>query len=627
MKSRGTPPRSPLSGSRVVGIETEYLVSCIPAREEPPRWLLLNAVEEAIVKTGRVCDAAGGGYFLSNGGAVSFESRLERRDNPVIELATPECSNPWEILLYVRAQEHFLQSIARRGEATLMRHGYPGRIIFGRSNEDWRGECLGSHENYWIRWREAWPRALVACLLAALTGVLIGAINAAFVVAAHTALSAATIVRRLLRRSAPGRKLIALGEKRHAARSAMGLPRASFLCQWLRQAAVRTCVVCLEPLFDRVFFRRLRRDLVPFLASRQVYSGGGALRFDQEETPVHLSARARHIKRVCGISFGQRSKAVFDLKPLLLDPLGALRARKRLCVAGGDSLMCEGASFLALGATSLVLTMIEEGERFREVHLRRPVAAWRSISARGPLARLRTRSRKGHSALEIQRHYLTRAKTFFADAPRGSLPDQILRLWEGTLESLAENPAYLWGQVDWVTKKTLLDRVVFPATSWKTMAQWGALFEELRRSLPHDVCLESLDCREAHARLGRRKRRAFASLLTDEDAFGRQRALYLAACKLELGYHEVSRRGGYFQQLRREGEIVSLIDEDDALAAQLEPPSGTRAFIRGRAIALAQDPRDLEASWDTIRVNSLNLSVTIRDPLAHLPEKHPLLRH
>ena len=31
-----------------------------------------------------------------------------------------------------------------------------------------------------------------------------------------------------------------------------------------------------------------------------------------------------------------------------------------------------------------------------------------------------------------------------------------------------------------------------------------------------------------------------------------------------------------------------------------------------------ENPGDLEASWDTIRVNSLNLSVTIRDPSLYL---------
>ena len=65
---------------RVLGLETEYLVSFVPIHEDPPRWLLLTAVEEAIVRVERVCTAESGGYFLANGGAVSFESRFERRE-------------------------------------------------------------------------------------------------------------------------------------------------------------------------------------------------------------------------------------------------------------------------------------------------------------------------------------------------------------------------------------------------------------------------------------------------------------------------------------------------------------------------------------------------------------------
>jgi hypothetical protein len=139
----------------------------------------------------------------------------------------------------------------------------------------------------------------------------------------------------------------------------------------------------------------------------------------------------------------------------------------------------------------------------------------------------------------------------------------------------------------------------------------------LKERLPAGTPLAGLDTAGARAALGPRQRRLFEPLLADEEEFGRQRAVYLAASKVEFAYHEVSRRGGYFQQLREAGDILSLVDDDDALAAQLRPPPRTRAAIRGRAIALAADPRDLEASWETIRVNSLRLSVTIRDPSVH----------
>ncbi len=593
-------------------------MSFLPARDEPPGWLVLNAVEEAIVKTGRVCEAAGGGYFLANGGAVSFESRLERRDNPVLELATPECSDPWELVRYIRAQEPFLACVAEHSERVLKRHGFPGRTIFGRSNTDWGGQPLGSHENYWVRWRDPWPLALLCVVVAVLVSWAISLLNGFFFIVAHLAVRLGTLLRRRLRQTAPGRRLLALAEQARGLWASAGLPRAAFLWQRSGRALLRLLLGVVEPVVDRLFLGRLRTELVPFLATRQVFSGGGNLVYQSGGTPLHLSARAGYLRRSAGLSFGQRSKAVFDVKPLLRDPLSALRGRLRLCIAGGDSLMADTAILLTAGTTSLVLTMLEAGERFEEVHLPSPLEAWRRVSAGGALTRLRVRNGEELNALGVQQAYLQRAKRFFAASPPGSLPDQIIRLWEGVLSCLSENPASLWGQVDWVTKKVLLDRIVFPGGDWKDLRRWGELFTDLKRSMPQTGWLSQLTCATAQAHLGPWRRRVHAPLLACEELFGQGRALFLSAAKLQVRYHEVSRRGGYFQQLRAAGEVPSLVGDEEAAAAQREPPARTRAAIRGRAIALARDPWDLEASWDTIRVNSLNLSVTIRDPLVHL---------
>jgi len=607
----------PSAGKRVLGLETEYIVSFLPSREEPPSWLLLNAVEEAIVGVGRVCDAQGGGYFLSNGGAVSFESRLERRDNPVLELATPESSDPLELLKYLRAQEPFLERVGARAERILVRHGYPGRVIFGRSNRDWNGEPLGTHENYWIKWREPWWRATAGALAAALLASVGWALDLAFLVASFSCFRFTTFLRRFLRKSRPGRFVLAAGETVRSFLTPFPLKFLGGSWGSVRRVAQRIVVSCSEPVLGCVSLRRLGRELVPFLATRQLFAGAGTLSFGSGETPLHLSARAQHLERVKGISFGQKAKSIFDLKPFVRDPASFLRNRKRLCISGGDSLMADGAVFLSIGTTSLVLTMIEEGERFPEAHLSSPVRAWKEISAAGPLAKVETRNRKRIRAVDLQRYYLERAKRFFASCPPGSLPDRIIRLWEGTLECLAENPAALWGRVDWITKKLLLDRLVFPESDWREFASWGGFLSELRAALPDPVWLSSLDGRRASSYLGPWRRRRFASYLYDGKRFGRMRDLFLAASKLDTRYHEVSRQGGYLQKLRAAGEAVSLVDEEAVLVAQNSPPRTTRAAIRGRAIALAKDPRDLEASWETIRVNSLKLSVTIRDPSVH----------
>ena len=600
----------------MLGLETEYLVAFVPLRSPPSRWLLLNSVEEAILKLGPACEAENGGYFLANGGAVSFESRRERRDNPVLELATPECTDPWQILRYVRAEEVLLGRVAASAERTLRRHGHPGRVVFGRSNTDWLGRTLGSQENYWIAWRDPWGRALAGAAAAGSLALVLACVDAFFFLAAHAAFKLSAFVRRSLR---GGRNGVYLGLLRAGGRAArLPLSRAGVWWQGLQRFIRQVLVAGVEPVLGRLVLGNLTRDLAPFLATRQIFSGGGALQFDGTEGPLRLAARAARITRLWGVSLGQRGKAAFDLKPFVREPLSLLRRRKRLCVAGADSLMCETARFLSMGTTALVLTMLEEGARFPEARLSDPVRSWRRVSACGPHAALRNRDTRARTALEIQRLYLGRAMMHFAGAGEDSLAGQVLRLWKDMLERIENAPASLWGRVDWATKKMLLDGLVFSHGDWKRYGAYGVLFDKVRRRLPEDAPLTGIDRETVRLCLGPRGVRAFAPLLEDGEEFARQRALYLAAAKLNFGLHEISRRGGYHQQLRAAGEIPALIDEEDAARAVTQPPASTRAAIRARAIALARDRSDVRASWDAISVDSLKMRVTMRDPLLTL---------
>ncbi len=614
---------SPLNG-RVAGQETEYVVSFVPVRKVPPDYLLLGVVEDTILRQGKCCESANGGYFLENGGAVSLESRLERRDNPVLELATPECSDPWELLLYLRSHELLLERTAAQAEQILRRHGYPGRILFVKSNQDWRGASLGSHENYWIRWRESLPIALTGSLLLFVTASLISCFSTLCAFSTVLFFRFGSFFKRKLRRKKAMKRSFwetQLREgKPHLFRRfpLARIPDLAPLLQRLRQYVLRSFISVVEPILAPFMMPRLSRELLPFLVTRQIFSGAGALRYGSGKTSLHLSMRAGVLKRVTGVSFGQRGRAVFDLKPFLRDPLSLLRRQKRLCVAAGDSLMSESAVFLTAGTTSLVLSMIEGGERFSALAPASPLRAWNAISEGGPRARVLLADRRRRSALEIQREFLDRAKRFFASSPAGSLPDQVITLWDGVLESLAERPAALWGQVDWVTKKQLLDPLVFAEGNWKEFARWGRFFEELKKRLPRTRPLSDLCFHEALGYFTRAERNLYPVVCAaTAEEFERFLNLFLACAKLTFGYHELSRIGGYYQKLRRAGQVPSLIDDEDALKAHTKAPVRTRANIRARAIALTEAPGDLEASWEKLHSPVSNVSVKILDPSLH----------
>src|SRR5207249_8918138 len=87
---------------------------------------------------------------------------------------------------------------------------------------------------------------------------------------------------------------------------------------------------------------------------------------------------------------------------------------RRLHVIVGDSNMSEYTTFLKVGATSIVLRMLEEDTRpWRDLTLENPIRAIREIS-HDVTCRRRVRLANGRelSAIEIQTEYLNRALRF-----------------------------------------------------------------------------------------------------------------------------------------------------------------------------------------------------------------------
>jgi proteasome accessory factor A len=68
---------------------------------------------------------------------------------------------------------------------------------------------------------------------------------------------------------------------------------------------------------------------------------------------------------------------------------------------------------------------------------------------------------------------------------------------------------------------------------------------------------------------------------------------------IDLEYHNVALENGLYYELMREGQMRRFITEDDVRKAIFQPPEGTRAFFRGRAVAKFN--REIETiQWDEI---------------------------
>src|ERR1700757_4152469 len=156
-------------------------------------------------------------------------------------------------------------------------------------------------------------------------------------------------------------------------------------------------------------FNRYTEVLIPFLVSRQIYAGAGKVLQTARGAVFCLSQRAEHIWE--GVSSATtRSRPIINTRD---EPHADAERFRRLHVIVGDSNMSETTTLLKVGATDLVLRMIEAGTVMRDLSLENPIRAIREVS-HDITGRRKVRLASGReaSALEVQREYYEKAVDF-----------------------------------------------------------------------------------------------------------------------------------------------------------------------------------------------------------------------
>ena len=168
-----------------------------------------------------------------------------------------------------------------------------------------------------------------------------------------------------------------------------------------------------------------------------------------------ISQRAEHIWE--GVSSATtRSRPIINTRD---EPHADAERYRRLHVIVGDSNMSEYATFLKVGATSILLRMLEDPSVvLRDMTLENPIRAIREISHDMTCTR-RVRLANGRelSALEIQSEYLNRALRYAETKGLSPLEQQALEMWEHCLTTLESDPLKLDRECDWVIKHNLIE--------------------------------------------------------------------------------------------------------------------------------------------------------------------------
>ena len=226
--------------------------------------------------------------------------------------------------------------------------------------------------------------------------------------------------------------------------------------------------------------------------------------------------------------------------------------------------MSEYTSFLKIGATCLLLRMMEDPTMsLPDLTLENPIRAIREISNDITCRRkVRLASGSELSAFEIQGQYLNCALDFAANNELNEEESKALMMWEYCMTAIEDDPLKLNREVDWVIKYHLLER-------YRTKHQ--------------------LDLADPKNML------------------------------LDLQYHDIKRDRGVFFLLQKNDLVESILSDSDIESAIQQAPQTTRARLRGEFVRKAKERnRDYTVDWVHLKLNDqAQQTVICKDPFRY----------
>lgn len=303
-------------------------------------------------------------------------------------------------------------------------------------------------------------------------------------------------------------------------------------------------------------------DLIAFLITRQMFDGAG---WWDLNGVYHLSQRANRIT----IEFGGNTTIG---RPIIHHKLQQEDTGERLHLILGDSNILEAAHFLKVGTTAAVIALMEAG-LCPKFHCKDPIGALQQISACGDLHAKTIAFEDGSrlTPLEVQACYLEAARRnllfaeYQSEKTEAEMRD-IIALWGAVLDALySADMEWLTGRLDHVTKRFLADREL--------------------------------------ARIDHLPPSAQAKIRKD----------------IDIVYHDVTDRRMQ-ERMNKQWRFSRIVSDADIERAMVNPPSDTRARIRGEfvsAILALEHPYNARSRifWNCIECPGKRISHSFSDPL------------
>lgn len=281
---------------------------------------------------------------------------------------------------------------------------------------------------------------------------------------------------------------------------------------------------------------------------------------------------------------------------------------QRLHVTYGDQTMSTVATYLALGCTALVIMMLDEGASVGPAFkLLDPLAAIHQLDTDYAWSQPLDLASGGHaSALDIQEHYLMAGETY---ARRAGDPwmKTVTAQWRKCVDALrADGPVGLSQDIDAFVKMRLYG--AYLRRRGITLSEFSSWCGPLELTRPHLVSApargiqaylrERMPAMQFDQLIERMERASLAWAALHDAA-----SLYNAMRSIDLLYHDIA-ENALFERLRRAGAVHSVIQPEATRRAMRNPPLGTRAQARARAIFEAGDDSQTTATWMEVRTSS-----------------------
>ena len=331
---------------------------------------------------------------------------------------------------------------------------------------------------------------------------------------------------------------------------------------------------CHENYLVRRFvpLETIEHQLLPFLITRQLYTGAGRMTPDG----FQITQRADFLDEAVS-SATTRSRPMVNTRD---EPHADPDAFRRLHVIIGDSNRSQWATMMKLATTHLVLCVIEQAGRegkdsgFARFSFADASAANHKVSRDLTGVEASFDMADGTvmegGAVAIQERYLEIVERFVGQHPEvcSSLPrtdvHEVIRQWRRVIEAFRSGASETFAdKVDWLAKRRL--------------------FDMLRNRAGSRLSVSKLE-------------------------------------QLDMDYHDVA-NGALYASLCRRGAMRTLVNESQAHEAIDVPPHDTRAALRGRFIQSARSHNaQYSCDWTRLSLTSPNrMDVTLLDPFDAQP--------